>query len=316
MNNKDTFYNEVNEIDLFEYWGIIKKRKHLIFTVVLFCVLSTFIVSLFQQNIFRSQAVILPVTNQRTVFSAFTQQANQIRELLGISGIETSEAEILALLESDILKEELIKRHNLLPILFPERWDEVRKIWKPPPRDLRFFVNKLIAKARGSHEDLNAVPSVWDGIKILKKIVTTKRDTKYGTITIQVDFPNPEKAAQLCELLIDTLKDYMCEEAIRSAETNKRYLEQELTTAADPFLRQKIYALIAQQVEIMTLAKIKESFAFKVIDPPRVPEEKVKPKRALMITTSLVLGLFLGILIVFLVEFAEKHREKEVTKRI
>ena len=77
---------------------------------------------------------------------------------------------------------------------------------------------------------------------------------------------------------------------------------------ADPLIKQKIYTMIAQQVETAMMAEGKENFSFKVIDPPMVPDKKIKPKRAQMVVLSFVVSLFLAVFVVFALEYLEKNK--------
>ena len=68
-------------------------------------------------------------------------------------------------------------------------------------------------------------------------------------------------------------------------------------STADPFIKQKTYNMIAQQIETGMMAEVKENFAFKMIDPPLAPDKTIRPKRGLIVILSMVMSLFLGICI-------------------
>ena len=103
-----------------------------------------------------------------------------------------------------------------------------------------------------------------------------------------------------------TLTNYMSAEAKRVATTNRKYMEEQLGSTNDPFIKQKTYNMIAQQIEAGMMAEVKENFAFKVIDPPLAPDKKFRPKRGQMAMLSLILALFLGIFAAFFWEYVEK----------
>src|SRR5512142_3003444 len=57
--------------------------------------------------------------------------AQQFGGLPGISMPGSASAsEIVSLLKSNILREKIIQKYNLMPILFYKRWDAKRQIWK------------------------------------------------------------------------------------------------------------------------------------------------------------------------------------------
>ena len=52
-------------------------------------------------------------------------------------------------------------------------------------------------------------------------------------------------AAKIVDFFLTTLTDYMSSEAKRVAVINRKYLEEQLGSTSDPFIRQKTYNLIA-----------------------------------------------------------------------
>jgi uncharacterized protein involved in exopolysaccharide biosynthesis len=105
--------------------------------------------------------------------------------------------------------------------------------------------------------------------------------------------------------ILEALQNHLSEEKKKSAQANKKYLEEQLVRAVDPVLRQKIYALLSKQVETALMAEVKGNI-FKIIDPPRVPDRKIKPQRTLMVVLSAFLAAFVGVFIAFFLEYPEK----------
>ncbi len=146
---------------------------------------------------------------------------------------------------------------------------------------------------------------------VLDSIVKVNQNIKENIITITVDYHDPAMAAKMVEYFLTTLTDHMSSEARRVATINQKYLEEQLQQTADPLIKQKIYNLIAQQLETSMMAEVKENFAFKVIDPPMVPDKKVKPKRIQMALLSLFVSIIMGVFLAFLMEYLEKAKSKE-----
>ncbi|OPY84281.1 MAG: hypothetical protein A4E72_02317 [Syntrophus sp. PtaU1.Bin208] len=217
----------------------------------------------------------------------------------------------------------MIERYRLMPILFYEQWDSQKKEWirdQGVISTLRRWMSNLVKvvgpsdpKAALSNGE-EGIPQLWDALRLLDHIVQIDNNVKENTIILTVDYENPELAAKLVGYILETLTMHMSTEAKRVALINRAYLEQQLQTTADPLLRQKIYNLIAQQLETAMMAEVKENFAFKVIDPPKVPDRKIKPKRALMAILSLFVALFMGIFIAFFMEYLERVRNNSQKK--
>lgn len=306
-----------DEIDLYELWLVIWKYRKVIAIFVFFCVLSTALVSIFLPNIYRAEAVIVPITREKEGSASLSAILGaQFGALPGITlPGSASAAEIMALLKSNILREKMISQYNLLPVLFSDQWDEKTNTWK---RKRGFSLNPLPYISRLINPPPPAlvkrdpdVPDIWDGLRALEKIINIKQSPKEGTITVSVEFKDPEMAARIVEYLLTTLTEHMSSEAKRVATMNKKYLEEQLATTADPLIKQKTYALIAQQIEATMMAEVKENFAFKVVDPPRIPDRKEKPKRLLMVTVAFVSSLFIGIFIAFFLNYIENTKKRK-----
>ena len=310
-----------DEINLLDYWRVIWKRRKMIGWIVAVTVVATVVISLFMTNIYQAKAVIMPVTAKDSGAggAGLAALAQQFGGLPGISMPgSTSASEIVSLLKSNILREKIIQQYNLMPVLFYKRWDAGRQSWKKG-EGTGFSLNplyylSLLSKAIAPTPPQSAqkkdpdIPDTWDALRLLNEIVRINQDIKQNTITISVDFHDPDMAAKIVEYFLVTLTNYMSSEAKRVAATNRKYLEEQLGSTTDPFIKQKTYNMIAQQIETGMMAEVKENFAFKVIDPPLAPDKKIKPKRVQMVILALFVALFVGIFAAFFREYIEKIR--------
>ncbi|MBI1821658.1 MAG: hypothetical protein HYR79_08110 [Nitrospirae bacterium] len=295
-----------DEINILDYWHVIWKRKLLILILMLAAVFTTAVVSMRMTNIYQSAAVISPVSGKEGSggLSAIAQQFGGLPGL-SLPGSASSSSEIVNLIKSNVLREKVIEKYNLLPLLFHEKWDYEKKDWKKEKE-------KKITIPGFKAEDDTIPPTIWDGLRAINGIVKVNNNIKDNTITISAEFYDPVIAAKIPEYFLTALNEHLVNEARRVAETNKKYLEEQLVKTADPLIRQKIYNLVAQQIESSMMAEVKENFAFKVIDRARVPDRKIKPKRVQMIMVSFVTSLFAGIFLAFLMESIQKTKKGSV----
>ena len=271
-----------DEINLLDYLKIILKHKRLIGAIVIVVVLLTVITSLLMTKIYESKTVIVPAApgGNRTDFGAMGAVAAQF----GLATPASSNAsEIVNVLKSDILRERIINKYNLLGVLFEADF----------------------LKKKSNNE------KIWEGIRALDDILTINFNQKENAISISAQYKDPILAANFVRYTLEELNELMSSEAKRVAETNKKYLESQIEKTLDPFIRTKIYSMIAQQIETSMMAEVKENFAFKIIDPPRVPDKRIKPKRTQMVLISFVVSLFLGIFAAFSMEYIDNFRNKQ-----
>jgi uncharacterized protein involved in exopolysaccharide biosynthesis len=327
MEDRD-YYPDEDEINLLDLWRVIVKRKKMILIMVLVAVFLTAFASLFMKNIYQARALITPVTTKDMGRSGnMALLAEQFGGLasMGISMPGAASAsEIVNLLKSNIVREKVIVKYNMLPVLFDDRIDRETKHWRKKD-DGGFSLNpmrmagKLVEMVNPPDpttalKKKDGVPEVWDGLRMFKQMVNVNHNLKENSIAISVNFHNPETAKQIVEYFLLTLTDHMSAEAKRVAQTNRQYLESQLGETSDPLIKQKIYSLIAQQIETSMMAEVKENFAFKVIDPPMTPDKKIKPARTVMVVLAFMMALFIGVFTAFFLEYLEKAKIKSVVK--
>src|SRR4030066_910102 len=277
MNNQEE--SSEDEINLLDYWRVIWKRKILIISVVFLITLLSAIISLYKTDIYQAKAIISPVSEEKGGggLSLLSQQFG------GIAGIalpaSTSSKEILNLLNSNMIREKMIEKYNLLPVLFSKNWDKEKKEW--------------IKKA----------PTMWNGIRALSSRIKVTNNIKTDTITVSAEFHNPEITVVLVDDLLSTLTEHMSNESKKSALIKRRYLEDQLRSTSDPLIRKKIYNLISQQVETAMMSEMNEYFSYKVIDPPRVPDRRIRPNRRKTVVLSFIVSSFIGVFLAFFFEY-------------
>ncbi len=273
---QDRYEDEINLLDLVK---VVLKHKGLIIRLVLVVVIGTAVVSLIMPKVYESKAVIVPVVPVEDQGGGMSAVAAQF----GITTPQSSNlSEIVSLLKSDILMQKVMDRGKFYDVLFEK--DDL--------------------KGKTENE------RIWKGIRILKeKILQVKENKKDNIITMSAQYKDPAIAQNIASATLSELTEYMTAEAKRVAEANKAYLESQINSTADPFIRTNVYGLIARQIQTAMLAEAKENYAFKVIDPPRVPDKKIKPKRTLMVVLAFIVSLFLGIFLAFAREHFERNRE-------
>ncbi|HBH61923.1 MAG TPA: hypothetical protein DDX85_09340 [Nitrospiraceae bacterium] len=274
MQEKEEYRSEINLLD---YINILARHKNLIIITVAITVVATAIISFLSPKIYEAKAVIMPVAQSQEP-SGMSAVALQF----GITTNQTSNtSELFSLLQSNILMERVIIKNNLVPVFFGE-------------------------EAKGKKEN----ELIWDGIRYLKNSIYKVRDNKRdGIIELSVEFKDPEMSASILTGILAELTDYMSSEAKRVAATNKNYLESLIDKNSDPLIKQKIYALIARQIEVSMMAEVKENFAFKILDPPKIPDRKMRPHISMNIMLSFIISLVGGICLAFIMEHIERSKK-------
>ena len=282
-----------DEIDLLALWRVMMKRKGLIASIVAAAAILSVIVSLRLPNIYRATTVLAPVSGETSTggAAALLGQFGGLASMAGISMGGGSAEVNLAVLKSRSFIKEIVKKNKLMPLLFPDEWDETKKNW--------------------IETDPEAQPTLWDAYRLLNGVLTVSTDKKSGLTSVSLEREDPEQAAKWLTLFIKELNRHLKDAAIREGEANIAYLNEQIIKTPILEMRQTIYGVIAEQTKQLMLAMTQHDFAFKIIDPAEVPDKKFKPKRSLIVILSTFVAGFMAIFLVFFMEFIERRKDEE-----
>ena len=124
-----------------------------------------------------------------------------------------------------------------------------------------------------------------------------------GLVTLSITHLSPTIAKQWVDWLVIDLNAWVKKQSLDEARRNISYLEEQIERTSISDMQSVFYQLIEEQTKNLMLAQVQDEFAFKIIDPAVVPEEKAGPKRALICVLAVLLGGMLGMGIV-LIRFA------------
>jgi uncharacterized protein involved in exopolysaccharide biosynthesis len=189
-----------------------------------------------------------------------------------------SPGEIIKLLESRSLAEEVIKKRKLLPVFFDKK------------KTSFFFFQ-------------GPEPTTWDGIRFIDNNLNIEYDKATATLEISFDFKDPKIAVDVVNEYIESLNGRLKADTVLRAQNVKKSLERHLENVEDVFLREKIYKMIISQIEDIALAESNKYINLKVLDPPKVPDKKIKPKRKLIVGITFLASILLSIFIILFLEY-------------
>jgi uncharacterized protein involved in exopolysaccharide biosynthesis len=269
-----------SRIDLLALVRIIWAGKWLVLGVTALFVVTGFAYTIYAKPIYRSEGVL--VANKPDQGPNISSTLGSLTSLAGISFTPAAGAtDALATLRSRVFVEDFILEHDLLSVLFADDWDAANKRW--------------------SGDDPEDWPDIRDGVRyFMDTILTIEEDASTGLVTVAVEWTDPELVAQWIEDMVLQINEQLRARDLATSERRLNYLNEQLAQANLVELRQAISRLIESEVQTMTLARAEIEYAFKVIDPPRVPNEVVAPKRLSVLILAFLLGGVIGTSIVLL----------------
>jgi len=137
------------------------------------------------------------------------------------------------------------------------------------------------------------------------------KDKETSLVTIAVEHRSPFVAQQWVTWLIQDINKVMKERDVAEANRSSEFLNKQiaLTNVAD--IKAILYKLVEEQAKTIMFTEVRDEYVFKTLDPALAPEEKAKPKRALICILGTMLGGMLGVMFVLVRHFVRKEQNLE-----
>lgn len=272
------------EIRFSDVFGLIWTKRWTVLILTVFSTAAAGVATLVVQKTYTA-SVTLAVASGATsgqmgaLASGLASQFQGLSSFAGISGAgDTKKSETLAVLQSESLTEAYIRENDLLPILYPKRWDPINKRWKV--------------------SDPEKVPTLWKANQYFKKNVrSVVTDTKTGLVTLAIEWNDPKIAAAWANGLVSMTNDYLRNQQIEESERNIAFLTEQVVKTDVLGVKQVIYSTLQSEIEKLMLAR--SNTPLKVLDSAFVPELPSSPKLSLWLAAGFAMGLVAALVVVF-----------------
>ena len=194
--NDDNSKNiEIDGINLYELFLILKKRWKPLIGIFFITVIVTAIISLRITPIYRAATTILPISSESNKYGNLTSLFSPT--IVPISWIgQTDVNKIIAILKSRTIMENVAKNIDHDDILLEEKPEE------------RETLNYLVAK--------------------LYSMVSISNDLKTGVITIAADYKEPEIARDIANQYVIELVSILKNKSLTVTKMNRVFIEEQL----------------------------------------------------------------------------------------
>jgi uncharacterized protein involved in exopolysaccharide biosynthesis len=241
-------------------------RKYIVVLITVLCGLIATYLALTATPIYRAEVVVTDVTSGSGPASSLVGQLGGLAGLVGVDlgGKGGSAAEARAVLASNRLVEQFIQRYKLL--------------------------SELVT-------DAARPPTLWFAVQRFRKGVLTikEEDSTTGTTSIAVEWTDPIVAARWANAFVALANETVRNRAMNESKRNIAYLTDQIARTDVIEIRQMMYNLIETETKTLMIANGRIEYAFAVVDPAVPPEIRIRPRRGVMVSIGIILGLFLGI---------------------
>jgi uncharacterized protein involved in exopolysaccharide biosynthesis len=235
--------------------------------------------ALVSEPVFRAEIVLTPARDSDT--GGAEGLAGQLGGIASLAGVNLpqggmQEQASQAVLESDHLIAEFVRRNNLIPVLSPD-----------PQHPL----------------------TLWRAVQRFKKqVVVITKDQKKGVVLVAIEWKDPATAARWADGFVALANELMRQRALDESTRTVAYLTGQLEKSNDVELRRILYGIVENETKKLTLANGRLEYAFQVVDPAVAPEVRARPHRSVIMGVGAALGLLLGFAIAFVLERLAEQR--------
>lgn len=300
-----------DEIDLRELFAVIWQGKWLIIAITALFAVASVVYAINQPNIYKSEALLAPAEQEGSGgLAGLAGQFGGLASLAGVNlgGGSSNKAQLaIEVLKSRQFTSDFIQKHNILPDLMAAKtWDMQTNTVVYDSEMYDAQNNKWLREVEAPFKP---EPSMQEAFKVFSKIISASTDKESGMVTVSVEHVSPSVAQQWVSWLIEDINQTMKERDVLEAVKSTDFLTQQLEQTKIADIRAVLYKLVEEQTKTIMFAKVRDEYVFKTIDAALVPEEKFKPKRALICVLGVLLGGMLSVMIVLIRHYVAKDKD-------
>lgn len=271
------------------------KLKILFVTVSVSTISVLYIVSM--PNIYRAEALVSPAQNDENGLRGLTSGLGGLASLAGVSlspgGSNDKVKLAIEVLKTREFFTKFISEYDVLvPLMASKSWDERENKLVIDPEVYDVSKKQWV---RDVSYPKKPEPSVLEAHDEFLKLLIVKTNPESGLITISIQHLSPELAKVWVDGLISLINSEVRKQDVEQAKRSISYLEEQIAQTKITDLQAGIAVMIQSQIETIMLANATEEYIFKTIDKAVIPEEKIKPKRALLCVLVFILSFMLSL---------------------
>jgi uncharacterized protein involved in exopolysaccharide biosynthesis len=300
-----------DEIDLRKLFAVIWQGKWLIIAITAVFAIGAVIFAITQPNIYKSEALLAPADSEQSSggLGALAGQFGGLASMAGINlggggGVDKTQMAI-EVMKSRQFTSDFIQNHNILPdLMAAEKWNLADNSISYDDDLYQAAESNWVREVEPPYKP---EPSMQEAYKEFSKIIAVNAAKDTGMVTVSVEHLSPQFAQQWVSWLVADINNEMKQRDVAEANRSKAFLQTQIqqTNVAD--IRTILYKLIEEQTKTIMFAEVRDEYVFKTIDPAFVPEEKAKPKRALICVLGTMLGGMLGVMFVLIRYFVRRY---------
>ena len=309
QNEREVLASHDDEIDLRELFSVLWAGKKVIVAITGLFAAAAVVYALSIANEYKASIVIAPAQQEGGGLSGALGQLGGLASLAGVSlgGGGGSEAAVAQeIMQSWGFVEQFIVNNELeVEVFAAEGWNKTSNVLTIDSDLYDKDSNKWLIDEDGQ---LRA-PTSWELYEAFSKRLSVSEDKKSGLTSVSIEYFSPIVAKNWVDLYVAAINEHMRQRKLSQVNSNIEYLQAQIEKTSIAEMREVFYQIIEEQVKNKMLAEASPEYAFVTVSPSMVPEEKSKPKRALMCILGTLLGGLLSVLYVLVRHYASNKKD-------
>jgi len=191
------------------------------------------------------------------------------------------------------------------------------------------FGEDLVVQMKNNDKPLKMSKTEQSILGNLSERISVNFDEETGILSLNTELPDPNAAAEVTRLALEDLRKYIIDYQTEKAQEDLQFIENQFVDAKHRFLRAQgklasfrdeninvvtakaqteeqrlqaeydlafnVYNGLAQQYEQAKIKVQEKTPVFKVVNEARVPLEKSKPRKSLIMTVMVFIGIILSL---------------------
>lgn len=283
------------EIDLKELFQVLWAGKKIIILITVIAAVLSVVYALSLTNVYRSTAILSPVNSSDESMRQIS--SSKVADLSNLTGIQLPKKVDNTKLGIEVMKSrkffnEFVQNENVLVTLMASIG------WNASHNELK--INKDlydVDKRLWLYKD-GSPPSLQTSHRKFLSLFSVSEDQRSFFIELSMDHYSPYVAKEWLDKIIIQTNNTIRYKDIENAELAIKYLEEEISNTSSAELESGLYNLVQTHAEKKVLARATPEYVFEVIDPPHIPEMKIKPRRSVICILGTILGCMLSLVLV------------------
>ncbi len=302
----DTQYDD--EIDLRELFGVLWAGRLKVIAITAVFAFVSVIYALSVPNQYKATALLAPAQSDSSDLSGALGRLGGLASLagVGIGAGASSEAQIAQeIMKSWSFIEGFIAENNIAVEVY------AAQEWSRGSNELQIDDDLYDTETKTwmiKNDKTGEVgpPSSWKLFKSFSERIEVSEDKTLGLVSVSIEYYSPKLAKQWLDMYVAAINAHMQQRQVEKVTDNINYLQVQIEKTSIAEMREIFYNIIEEQTKNKMVAEASPDYAFVVVSPIMVPEEKSLPKRSLICILGTLLGGMLSVLLVLVSHYARK----------